>query len=236
MMNRQEIIDLYDDAYAASYEQKFILAPLAKSDTDFELQLLRRFLRSGATWLDVACGTGYYLRHFPEVERAGIDLSPAMLKLARRANPGATLLQHDFRDAIPAWNDCWGLVSCMWYAYGLVNTVTDLQAVVRNLASWTAPQGKCFIPLADPKLIAGINLPYRVASPWQGEVVITGILWSYLEDGGRKVHSQLIAPSVEFMIAQLALYFRQVDIIRYPPAFAGWDGRPALVASGKKPG
>src|SRR5262245_49746429 len=133
-MNREEIIDLYDDEYAASYEQKFILSSLAKSDTDFELRLIRRLLRPRESWLDVACGTGYFLRHFPEVERAGIVLSPAMLKLAQSANPGATLLQHDFRDPIPTWNDSWGLVSCMWYAYGLVNTVSDLQAVVRNLA------------------------------------------------------------------------------------------------------
>ncbi|MHC5820258.1 MAG: methyltransferase domain-containing protein [Nostoc sp.] len=41
----------------------------------------------GAKWLEVACGTGYFLSCFPEIERAGLDISPAMLKVAKQANP-----------------------------------------------------------------------------------------------------------------------------------------------------
>lgn len=230
-MNRQQILELYDDDYAAEYEQKFIHAPLAKSDTDFELDLLRKLLRPGQCWLDVACGTGHFLKHFPHVERAGIDLSPAMLDRARQANPEVTFLQHDFREPFAEWEGRWDLVTCMWYAYCLVDCVREVQAVIGNLAAWTAPGGTCFVPLADPCLIAGVNLPYRIGSPWQGSVAVTGLVWSYVEDGGRKVHANLIAPSVEFMVEEFARHFRKVDIIRYPPASRGWDGRPALVAT-----
>src|SRR5438094_6105666 len=115
-MNRAEIVQLYDDAYAATYEEAFLLSPLNRSDTAQELELLRGFLRAGVSWLDVACGTGYFLRHFPRVMRVGFDLSPAMLRLARAGSPDILLLERDFREPMPEWRNRWGLVSCMWYA------------------------------------------------------------------------------------------------------------------------
>src|SRR4051794_13492259 len=81
-MKREEIGRLYDHEYAASYDEKFLLSPLHISDTRHEVELLRSFLTPQVTWLDVACGTGYFLRQFPEIPRAGIDLSPAMLERA----------------------------------------------------------------------------------------------------------------------------------------------------------
>jgi SAM-dependent methyltransferase len=233
-MNEEEIVRLYDEDYAAAYEENFLLSPLAKPDSDHELALLRGFLKPGVTWLDVACGTGYFLRHFPEVDRAGIDLSPAMLRLARKTNPGIALIEHDFRDPIPTWKDRWGLVSCMWFAYGLVDTIQDILRLIENLASWTAPEGTCFVPLAYPRFIAGVDLPYEARTVFPGKVLITGILWSYIEDGGRKVHSHMIAPNLEFMIEQFKTYFENVSIQLYPPAIDGAEGRPALVATGKR--
>jgi len=233
-MKRHEIVQLYSDAYAAKYEEEFLEAPLARSDTEAELHLLEKFLVPGVNWLDVACGTGFFLRHFPDVDRAGIDLSPAMLRLARRGNPTIPLLEHDFRDPIPEWKDRWGLVSCMWYAYGFADTIDDLGKLIANLWSWTSLSGTCFVPLADPNLIAGVNLPYRAPTHNAGRVIITGIIWSYIEDSIGAVHAHLLAPNVEFMVELFGRYFERVDIVRYPPAFAGWQGRPALVASGKK--
>lgn len=234
-MNRDEITALYDEDYAARYEQEFLLAPLVRSDTEAELALLQKLLVPGTSWLDVACGTGFFLRHFPHVERAGLDLSPAMLKRAGQGNEGVTLVQHDFRDPFPEWNDRWGLTSCMWYAYGLVDTVGDLLKLIANLAAWTAPTGSCFVPLADPRLITGANLPYQAPSRYPGKVMITGIMWSFVEDDVRKVHSHMLAPNLEFMVEQFEQYFETVDVVRYPPAFEGWVGRPAILASGKKP-
>jgi SAM-dependent methyltransferase len=238
-MTRDEIVRLYDREYASTYEEKFLLSPLTKPDAEFETSLLRGFLTPGVTWLDVACGTGYFLRQFPEVERAGIDLSPAMLEHARATNPGVALSEHDFREPIPDWQDRWGLVSCMWYAYSLVDTVRDLIRLIENLASWTAPDGTCFVPLGDPGLITGVDLPYRANSPFEaasspGKVVITGILWSYVENGGQKTHSQMIAPNLEFMVEQFETFFESVSIIRYPPTVRDGKGRPALLARRKR--
>ena len=232
-MRREEIVRLYDDEYATSYDDKFLLSPLAKSDSNLELELLRGFLKPGVTWLDVACGTGYFLQHFPHVKRAGLDLSASMLRLARHRNPGVPIIEHDFRDPLPQWHDCWGLVSCMWYAYALGDSIRDALRLIENLVAWTTPEGSCFVPLADPSMIAGVNLPRQAPSAWAGKVMIDGIVWSYVEDDGRKVHSHLITPSIEFMVKQFQSYFEKVSVIQYPPAHEGWERRSAVVAARK---
>ena len=234
-MKKDEILALYDDGYAESYEDDFLRTTLTRLDTEHELELLRGFLSPGVTWLDVACGTGYFLRHFPEVERAGLDLSPAMLRRARAGNPEVPLLEQDFRDPVPEWVDRWGLVSCMWYAYGLVDTIADVRRVIANLAAWTAPGGTCFVPLADPRLLAGVDLPYLAPSLFTGRVVVTGIQWSFVQEGGRNVHAHMLAPNLEFMVDEFGAFFEDVAIVRYPPALSGWEGRPALVATSKRP-
>jgi hypothetical protein len=122
----------------------------------------------------------------------------------------------------------------MWYAYGLADTIADLDRLIANLWSWTATNGACFVPLADPRLITGLNLPYQAPTQNTGRVMITGILWSYIEDDIGAAHAHQLAPNIEFMIELFRQYFERVDVIRYPPAFEGWQGRPALLASGKK--
>ena len=90
------------------------------------------------------------------------------------------------------------------------------------------------MPLADPRLITGVNLPYQAPTHNDGRVMITGILWSYIEDDIGAAHAHQLAPNIEFMVELFRQYFERVDVIRYPPAFQGWQGRPALLASGKR--
>lgn len=234
-MNRDELLRLYDRQYAETYDAKFLESELARSDTAHELRLLAGWLTDGARWLDVACGTGFFLSRFPGIERVGLDLSPAMLDVARRTNPGIELVEASYLLPRSEWRDAWDLVSCMWYAYGLVSSIADLEVLVANLAEWTSPQGRCFVPLADPQLIAGVELPTQVASPWPGEVTITGILWSYREMNGSKVHAHQIAPNIDYMREVFGRYFQSVELELYPPASPEWKGRRcAIVATAKR--
>jgi len=234
-LNKSHLLGLYDPAYAASYDRKFLTSDIARADAEHEVSLLHRWLVPGTQWLDIACGTGFFLARFPAIEREGLDLSPAMLELARKANPGVRFHEGSFLDEHPEWRDRWGLVSCMWYAYGLVDTVRDIERLVANLARWTSFEGRCFVPLADPSLIAGVDLPRTLASPWPGVTSITGIIWNYAEDGGSKVHAHQIAPHVECMREMFERHFAAVELETYPPAIPGWEGcRRALVATEKR--
>jgi SAM-dependent methyltransferase len=229
----EDIKRLYDAGYAATYETKFLTAENLAPDTAFELELLQSLLRPRVEWLDVACGTGFFMRHFEDVRRTGIDLSPAMLELARRSIPEATFFEQDFRQPRPEWSDRFDLVSCMWYAYSLVDTIDDVNQLIDNLACWTSRSGTCFVPLADPRMISRSNLPYEVPDGPPG-VFITGILWSFIEDDGQKVHAHLVTPQIEFMIEQFERFFKSVRIVRYPHKADGVTGRAALIATDKR--
>jgi SAM-dependent methyltransferase len=246
-MDREQIRSLYDDSYASSYNDKFIHSELAQPESNYEEQLLRSLLKPGMQWLDIACGTGYFLSRFPDIVREGLDLSPSMLKHARKANPGVIFHEGSFLDPYPDWVNQWDVISCMWYAYGLVDTLDQISCLIGNLASWTTQTGTCFLPLADPKLLAGVKLPSRAEYPMaDSHIRVSAIVWSFVEENGNKVHQNQIAPSVDWMVHQFSQYFESVQLQTYPQPKRGrskgaswaWRGaeqsRCALVATCKR--
>jgi SAM-dependent methyltransferase len=235
-MKPEDVERLFDRDYAGSYEEKFLDSTITAADTRYEVDLLRSFLTPTTRWLDVGCGTGYFLRRFPGVDRVGLDLSAGMLERARVGNADVELRRHDFRTPIHEWTDRFGLVSCMWYAYCYVDTVAELSQLIGNLAAWTAPSGRCFVPLADPDLLTRQKIPYRQDTGHAGEMSITGILWSFVEEGGAKAHRHLVSPNLEFMREQFAEFFESVEIVLYPMVNPVVGRRPALVATGKRTG
>jgi SAM-dependent methyltransferase len=234
-MDAARVLATYDAEYARAYDARFILDRHYERKTRFELETLERLLAGRRPWLDVACGTGYFLGRFPGVARAGLDLSPAMLEVARRANPDATFLrQGSFCDDFPEWDGQWGLVSCMWYSYGYASTLPALRTLVRNLARWTSRDGACFVPICDPENLGrGIRVPYRHGASGfpPAPLLVTSVTWTWSEAAGR-LHPDMIAPPVEAMVALFAERFERVEIVPYP-RFHWWTRRrrKALVAS-----
>lgn len=216
-MNSRQVVDTYDEGYATGYNERFLLNK-CQSRSDHEIEIVKQLLVPGGRWLDVACGTGYVLSRFPGLPRAGLDLSPAMLKLAGQANPDALFLREgNFLDDVPEWHHQWALVTCMWYAYCLVESIAGVECVIRNLAQWTSDNGACFVPLCDPALLAsGVHIPYTSAEPFfGGTVMITGVIWSWNEESGKK-HQNLIAPQIEHMVAMFKEHFDLVELVEYP--------------------
>ncbi|WOD36904.1 tetratricopeptide repeat protein [Nodosilinea sp. E11] len=236
-MRKNKVIEIYDEDYAQEYNQKFLLNEASKKNTDFEEETISKLLGQigeGATWLDVACGTGYFLSRFPNIKRAGLDVSPAMLRVAKQENPNASLVQGDYRDERPQWEGKWDLVTCMWWAYGYVESLLQLETVVENLVSWTSDQGVCFLPICVPEEIGAgnVKLPYsQSVAVYGGEICFEAVIWSWL-DGSNKLHRNMIAPQPEYLIALFEKYFDQVETIESPLFQAGKT--IAIIARSKK--
>ncbi|MCB1038091.1 MAG: class I SAM-dependent methyltransferase [Acidimicrobiales bacterium] len=238
-MRPDEIRSLYDPGYVGAYDERFLTGPpWAALGARFEVELIGELLDDrGSRWLDVACGTGWFLSQFPAVERTGLDLSPAMVELARERNPGADIAEGSYLEPHDAWVGGFDLVSCMWFAYAYVDTVDQVEDVVANLARWTAPGGTVFLPVCDlVDLTGGTDVTYLNTETWTfgGPLRIEAFVWSWLDDQHGKLHRRLICPHLLHLVEVLGRWFRQVQVVHYPPLQPGWGGRRALVARGRR--
>lgn len=227
---------MYDRSYAEAYNDRFLLLPHTKINVDFELGIVGELLGPGSQWLDIGCGTGYFLSQFPGVARAGFDLSPAMLEQAAAASPDALLFrQGDFRLPVPEWRGHWSLVSCMWAAYAYVESVKEVELVLANMVAWTQPGGAIFIPVLDLEDLRNQSVSYYEDDDlFNGSLLITGCSWTWTERDTGKTHEHLVSPHVGHFVAALAPHFDEIAVVRYPETKPGWSPRKAVVATGRR--
>lgn len=136
---------------AAQYDALYSFKD-SKREVDYLEALVRRYGRSeGRSWLDVACGTGRhleYLRRHHEV--VGVDLSGAMLRIARRRLPSTRLRRGDMRSF--HLSESFDVVSCLFSAIGHLSSEAELGATFRNFARHLKPGGLCIVePWIDPE-------------------------------------------------------------------------------------
>jgi SAM-dependent methyltransferase len=234
-MTPDQVRATYDEAYARRYDAAFLHTPEYgfQEKTRIELFLLRMLTRQVDAWLDVACGTGFFLRHGrgnPNITCTGLDLSPAMLARAREANPGTPFVEGDFLAPHPDFEGRFALTSCMWGAYGLQESVAHIERLVENLTRWTRPGGTVFMPVFEPARFVTLEAEGRLMK----EVTLLapdGTRWSYLESDG-KLHEDVLAPPLEVMRAMFEPAFDSVEISPYPDT----PGIPmaALIARGRR--
>ena len=235
-MERPEVLDLYDEAYAADYDARFLLADWPKVGADFEASVLRGVLEEGDRWLDVACGTGYFLSLFPGVARAGCDLSPAMVAQAKKANSDALFVREaDYRDDVAEWHGAWDLITCMWTAYNYVESMREFETLIGNLVRWVADGGSLFIPVMDLEDLRHVVVPYEdEPGVWAGRIALTSVTWTWDEPGNDKVHTHLIAPHIGHFVRLLESSFARVEVLRYPLYDNGGPSRKAVLCTGRR--
>ncbi|BAY92053.1 MULTISPECIES: class I SAM-dependent DNA methyltransferase [unclassified Tolypothrix] len=226
-MKTEQVLETYDEAYAKAYDETFLIDIHSQIKTACELKILMNILSEkgkAVQWLDVACGTGYVLSQFPEVERTGFDLSPAMLKIARSKNPDIKLIEGDFRNKSLIDKGQWDVISSMWWAYSFVESISEIEQLIENISDWLTDDGVCFMPICEPakNLYNGeIKIPYVAvenAPVYGGKILVTAVLWSWIEASGKR-HDNMLVPQIEYMVDIFATYFEFVEVLEYADGY-----------------
>lgn len=236
-MKKEDLWKIYDTHYAEDYNDRFLLNPFSEVASATELHVLREVIDSSTKWLDLGCGTGYFLSLFPGIERAGLDMSPEMLARAVQANPDALFFKEgDFREETKEWDDSWSLITCMWGAYCYVDSIQEVERVIHNIIRWTKSDGTIFFPIVDLEDVRpNMKVPYdEFTDVFGGNIALTSVTWSWNEQKSGKLHEHLVSPHIEHFIKLLSGHFETVEVLRYPPYQTGWVSRKAILAKGKR--
>ncbi len=96
--------------------------------------LIIKYLESGGnTLLDVACGTGLHLKHLKDdFLCTGVDVSKAMLKIARRNTKGVTFKEADMKTL--KLGKQFDVITCLLGSIGYVKTYSSLERTIRNFS------------------------------------------------------------------------------------------------------
>jgi SAM-dependent methyltransferase len=131
------------DAVADTYARKFFNELSSKP---FDRELLERFAREcpGGRILDIGCGPGHVGRYLQDhgCEVTGVDVSPAMVDVARKLNPHMTFEVGDMRNLAHEDESVAGVVAF----YSLIHIArADVPGVLGELRRILIPGGKLLI-------------------------------------------------------------------------------------------
>lgn len=236
-MKKEDLWQIYNNKYADDYNERYLLNPFSKVSSDVEINVFKTLITEQTEWLDLGCGTGYFLSLFPNTKRAGLDISPKMLQLAENDNPTAEFFKNgDFRDDVPEWHNKWSLISCMWGAYCYVNSVKEVETVVNNIISWNSVGGDVFLPIVDLEDVRpNVTIPYEMQiDVFGGKLDLTSVTWSWLEAETNIFHEHLVSPHIGHFIKLFQPFYDEIEIVRYPPYMQGWVSRKAVLAKSKR--
>lgn len=130
----------YQQQSARLYDKIYHFKDYAAEVATLQAMIAARATRPYHTLLDVGCGTGNHLIYLKDhYACTGIDYSPAMLDIAREKLPDMSLHEGDMRTF--ALDQTFDVVACLFSAVGYMQTQTDLNLAVTNMARHVAPGG-----------------------------------------------------------------------------------------------
>jgi SAM-dependent methyltransferase len=141
-MRPDELSSSYD-AVAEAYAERFYDELSSKP---FDRDLLDAFAAAepGATALDVGCGPGHIGRYLSGrgMDIVGVDLSPAMIEIARRLNPAMGFDVADMR-SLPLGDGAAGAIVAF---YSLIHIPRDeVPSVLREFRRVLMPSGRLLL-------------------------------------------------------------------------------------------
>ena len=140
MVDRYDIDRYYQDSH-------FIVRWIERH----RIKLLQRFaaVRPGDRVLEVGCGAGHVLASFPDADRTGIVLSPAMLKRARKRLGRDVDLMQSAAEQLPFVDNSFDVVLCTEV---LEHTVAP-DVVIRELMRVARPGARVVVSIPNEAMI-----------------------------------------------------------------------------------
>lgn len=135
---------------AALYDSYYSF--LDYSTASLELRSIIRQLDPNAeTLLDVACGTGKYLKNLRKYYRVeGLDINPELLDIARERCPGVPF--HELDMVKFDLGNKFDVVTCLFVSISYVKTIENAEAAVASMARHLNPGGILIIePWVSPE-------------------------------------------------------------------------------------
>ncbi len=167
---------------------------------------------SGQRLLDVACGTGLHLAQLQAYYTAeGLDLTPAMLELARQRCPGLPLHVGDMRTF--DLGQRFDVVTCLFSSVGHLPTPADLTQAVSAMARALVPGGVLiYEPFITPEQMRDRYFSGEVHR--DDERLISRVSYTRVEGRNASIdfhHLLASAEGVRYVLEQDTLYLFTVE-------------------------
>jgi SAM-dependent methyltransferase len=134
--------------------------------------LLSLFRHNGITEgrvVDLGCGSGIWAEALADsgYEVVGMDISPAMIALARRRVPRATFHVQVFREfRMPACRAVTALGEVFNYRFDRMHSLRTLRQVCKAVFDALAPKGLLVFDVAEPGRCAGLTQRFSEGADW----------------------------------------------------------------------
>lgn len=157
----------YKDDLAYIHDVGF--GDFAKTSAPWLLEMLRANGIQNGLVVDLGCGSGIWAR---ELSRAGydvlgIDISPAMIEIARKRVPrGEFLTGSLLRADLPACEAVTALGECFNYLFDEQNSIAQLRRVFDRVYSALKPGGLFVFDIAEPGRGKGPRQKHRQGKDW----------------------------------------------------------------------
>jgi len=141
----------------------------AKNSGPGLLEILRQNAITKGLVVDLGCGSGIWAR---ELSRAGydvlgIDISPAMIEIARKRVPrGEFRVESLLKAKLPKCDAVTSLGECLNYLFDRRNNITQLRRLFRRIYTALKPGGVFVFDIAEPGRGKGPRQKHREGKDW----------------------------------------------------------------------
>jgi SAM-dependent methyltransferase len=231
------------DAYAAdlAYIHDVGYGGFARGAAPGLLALLRRHGITDGRIVDLGCGSGIWARALVDAgyQVHGVDLSPAMIALARRRVPEAEFQVASFLQArLPACRAVTALGEVFNYLFDPDASLRTLRRVAQAILAALAPGGLLICDVAGPSRCRGLRQRFQEGDDWTclveyqhdlAQQQLTRRIVSFRKIGDRyrrheEIHRQQLYPA-----AQIAGMLRDLDFrVRVMRSFGAYRLRQGV--------